>query len=125
MSMFYGDRELALDEDNMNLLLVSLNSLALAKSEVRFSGLPLYTLEETKHRVDSGFVLLGNVDKTALIGVGYLDGINGRVWVFISEGKPTLFIDGSGAVVNKLGFEYNTNDHTVFSPYNNQVVVTL
>ena len=72
MSMFYGDYVLDIDDREIDLLLAGLNSLALSQSGANLSGLSLNTLDETKHRLDSGFVLMGNVDKTALTGVGYI-----------------------------------------------------
>ena len=83
MSMFYGDYVLDIDDREIDLLLAGLNSLALSQSGANLSGLSLNTLDETKHRLDSGFVLMGNVDKTALTGVGYIAGADGRVWFFI------------------------------------------
>lgn len=125
MSMFYGNYGLDIDDREIDLLLTSLNSFALSSSGANISGLPLNTLDETKHRLDSGFVLMGNVDKTALTGVGYIAGADGRVWFFIDEGKPKLFIDGPGDIVKHLGLDFDPNKNNVYSPYNDLVLLTL
>lgn len=125
MSMFYGDHELDINDREIDLLMTGLNSLALSKCGALLSGLPLSTLEETKHRMGSGFVLMGNVDKTTLLGVGYISGADGRVWFFIDEGKPKLFIDGPGSVVKHLGLDFDPLSNKVYSPYNNITLLTL
>lgn len=125
MSMFYGDHVLDIDDREIDLLLTGLYSLALFQSDANLSGLSLNTLDETKHRLDSGFVLMGNVDKTALTGVGYIAGADGRVWFFIDEGKPKLFIDGPGDIVKHLGLDFDPDKKNVYSQYNDLVLLTL
>ena len=125
MNMFYGNYKLPIDDLESILLIERLCAHVVGQTRDQLSGISLSTLDETKHLVEKGFVLLGNVDKTTLIGAGYLDGAGNRVWLYMNEGEVQLFIDGMGVVVEGLGLKYNPEQRSVFSPFNNLTLTTL
>lgn len=125
MSMFYGDRKLELDSVNTELLITGLYNHAKSNCIATMGGNDLTPLEDVRHLVDDGFVFLGNVDKTQLIGVGCISGLSGRIWIYSLSGETYLFIDGPGTIVEALGLSFDPYANTVYSPYNDLVLTTL
>lgn len=113
-----------LTQDQMGRLHQGLLKNAYAKLSLS-QGIKLYTLEEYRRTFIRGLCVLGNSDKTQVIGSAFRDDNMNRVW-FIQQTPTTgvLYIDGYPSVVSGLGLTYDATTNQIGSTYLQSVLLT-
>ncbi len=126
MKILYGHYELNMSCDEYDVFLQYLRERVMRILGFGMSGIPIFTLDEYNTTTAVGFALLGNSDKTEIIGVAYKTGELSRVWVVpVADGKHALFIDGYPTIVSELGLTYDdTTKSVTCAAHNDKVVIS-
>lgn len=124
MKILYGHYELAMSCTEYDVFLQALREHVMRILGFGLSGIPIYTMDEYQKTNTVGFSLLGNAEKSEIIGIAYKTSELSRVWVIpVADGKHALFIDGYPSIISELGLVYNEATNQVLSPANNGKVV--
>lgn len=124
MKMVYGYYALSMNCAEYDILLQSLREKAQKAAGETMNGLPIVTLDEYLSSGSVGYTLLGNNQKTEIIGVAYKTSELSRTWFIPTvNDKHSLFIDGYPSIVENFDLIYDKTTGNIVSPPNNDKII--